>query len=369
MIASTRIPPLRILVTEYFCAGGGGARLPRGLLVEARAILQAALEDFGALRGARVLTLRRPGLALGLPAPHEARAVRPGGLAAAFRRALEEADAALVVAPERDAVLLRLTRIVERAGVLNLGCASGAVRIASDKWLTHRALVRAGVAQPRTALLSARSGRARLWTGERALRRPAAGWIVKPLDGYACMGLRAVPPGGDLRAAARAAARHTRRRRLLLQERLFGIDASVSLVGDGERAIPLVLNGQRLARTERAGRAEAFEYAGGFAPLPHPHARAALRAAARAAEAIPGLRGYFGADLVLGRQGPAVVDVNPRLTTSYLLLRRLAGENPARWILDAAARRRLPAQAPLRRRAEISIRCPTSSAGTSAAST
>lgn len=409
MSAGAHLPasPLHILIVEYFCAGGGGRRLPPGLLREAHAILSGALADFSALAGVRLLTLRRPGLALHLPAPHEERVVEPARFAAAFRSAVRDADAALVVAPEADGALLRLTRQVEASGVFNLGSTSSAVRTASDKWRTYRALERAGVPQPASILIPARGRlgprlRERLAGLERggpggvaprggvgeALQRgvgalsrgPGAGdrWIVKPLDGYACLGIRPVGAGGargagrlergvalsraSLDAARCGARRHTRRARLLLQERRLGADASVSLIGDGRRARAVCLNAQHLRKGER------FEYLGSTAPLAHPQAEAALAAARRAARAIRGLRGFFGVDLVLERDGVSVVDVNPRLTTSYLLLRRVTGTNPAALILSAALRGELPRGVRLRGRAEVSIECPTSSAGTSAAS-
>lgn len=43
------------------------------------------------------------------------------------------------------------------------------------------------------------------------------------------------------------------------------------------------------------------------------------------AEAIPGLEGLFGIDILLTAEGPVVVEVNPRLTTAYAGLRRALG--------------------------------------------
>ncbi len=53
---------------------------------------------------------------------------------------------------------------------------------------------------------------------------------------------------------------------------------------------------------------------------------------------VPGLRGWVGVDLVLPDDGPpVVVEINPRLTTSYLGYRRLTGTNLAeRWLRGAA---------------------------------
>jgi predicted ATP-grasp superfamily ATP-dependent carboligase len=51
--------------------------------------------------------------------------------------------------------------------------------------------------------------------------------------------------------------------------------------------------------------------------------------------AIAGLWGYFGVDLVVSDSGPVVVDVNPRLTTSYAGLRSGLGINAADMVLSA----------------------------------
>ncbi|MEE9219636.1 MAG: ATP-grasp domain-containing protein, partial [Acidobacteriota bacterium] len=266
----------RILVVEYFCAGGGAGGGESALLPEARTMAAAVLEDFARLPGVRVLTLHRPEIPFHLPAPHEARAVGRSGFGAAFGRALRACDAALVVAPERGRILERLTRSIECAGVVNLGASSAAVRIASDKWSTYRVLARAGVPQPPTICIAACGTvdpelvERRLNRGASTLvverRRPSlrrSRWILKPLDGYACLGLRAVDAGSDLGAAMRGVRTQTRRARILLQQECSGVDASVSLIGDGRHAVPICLNRQIISREGT------FEYSGGVVPLEH----------------------------------------------------------------------------------------------------
>ena len=53
------------------------------------------------------------------------------------------------------------------------------------------------------------------------------------------------------------------------------------------------------------------------------------------AAAIPGLAGYVGVDFVLTPAGPVVLEVNPRLTSSYCGLSRALGRNVAAEILRA----------------------------------
>ena len=70
--------------------------------------------------------------------------------------------------------------------------------------------------------------------------------------------------------------------------------------------------------------------------LPRDDARAGtLRAWAQAlADAIPGLGGYVGVDLVWHAQrGPVLIEVNPRVTMSYVGLSAALGRNLAADVL------------------------------------
>ena len=77
-------------------------------------------------------------------------------------------------------------------------------------------------------------------------------------------------------------------------------------------------------------------YEGGELPLPAALATRATSLAQRAVAAVPGLFGYVGVDLVLGNEADFVIEINPRLTTSYVGLRRLARFNVAGEMLRIA---------------------------------
>ena len=67
-----------------------------------------------------------------------------------------------------------------------------------------------------------------------------------------------------------------------------------------------------------------------------------MKAAEKAAEATNGLRGYVGVDMILTDEEPVIMEVNPRLTVSYVGLRKTANFNPAEAIINAVTGRRLP---------------------------
>ena len=119
---------------------------------------------------------------------------------------------------------------------------------------------------------------------------------------------------------------------MLLQKFVRGTHASVSLVADGrQRAVALAVNGQTIRGSH------SFSYRGGETPLRHRHAARAADLAVAACQAIPGLRGYVGVDVVLSEAGAVVIEINPRLTTAYVGLRQVVEQNVAALIVDACA--------------------------------
>jgi len=50
-------------------------------------------------------------------------------------------------------------------------------------------------------------------------------------------------------------------------------------------------------------------------------------------QALPGLRGLVGVDYIQTKDGPVVLEINPRATTSYAGLRAAMAQNPLRcWL-------------------------------------
>ena len=77
-------------------------------------------------------------------------------------------------------------------------------------------------------------------------------------------------------------------------------------------------------------------YIGSRYPLPADIATRATALAERAARSLPPTGGYFGIDIVVADAGPdhdTVIEVNPRLTTSYVKLREIVTTNLAEMML------------------------------------
>ena len=325
---------MRILVHEFASGGGlAGRPVPPALAREGSAMLTALVTDLAVLPGHEIVATSDPRYRLKVPSVVEVVTLRRSG-ALPFPRYLDSllarVDAAWLIAPETDRCLERLAARVERKGIALLGSGAAAIRVASDKARLARLLERKNVPYPRTRSLAFKSPE-RAWTSTLKTIVDAVGYpmVTKPRRGAGCESVWLVRNARELREAVRAFRATIGAERLVVQEYVSGLAASVSLLADGRRAVALAVNAQCV----RAGRP--FAYQGGSTPLDHPLARQAASAAERACAAVPGLRGYIGVDVMLSDAGAVVLEINPRLTTAYLGVREAVGENVAELALAA----------------------------------
>jgi tyramine---L-glutamate ligase len=310
---------MRIFVYEHLCAGGATGTAA-SLAVEGWAMLAALLVDFGRVPGVVIDTMLgrgvpRAGLTLSAGVVYDFLMVG-GSEEIPFRRLAGAADWTLVVAPEFDDILANRLRWVEEAGGRSLNSTPDAVQLAGDKLRLASRLRERGVPTPATVAWPAAA--------------PSFPAVCKPRCGAGSQATFLVRNEDELRHAANAAMDERGwANDLIVQPFIPGEAVSVSfLIGPGRRlAMPAAA--QHLSTDGR------FRYLGGSLPLdPQRNARA-TRLAVRAVDAVEGLAGYVGADLMLGTtdDGDAVIEINPRLTTSYVGLRALARFNLAEALL------------------------------------
>jgi predicted ATP-grasp superfamily ATP-dependent carboligase len=293
-------------------------------------MLEAVLADFQAWGAVQTVTTHDRRLARRPRGADVVVDVGPGSYETVLADLLTSCEAALVIAPEADGVLTRLSALVEAAGVFLLGSRPMAVAVATDKGACYEHFRAAGLPTPETR----RVHRADLLPEAARFGFPL---VVKPVDGVGCEGVCWVGSLEELVAAHELLTRPTRQEEILLQRFVPGDPASVSLlVTDDGRIRPLSLNGQRVVP------GCPFTYRGGVVPLDHPLAARALEVAEAAVRQVPGLRGYVGVDLVLADGEAWLMEINPRLTTSYIGLRRVVTCNLARAIWEACRAGRLP---------------------------
>jgi predicted ATP-grasp superfamily ATP-dependent carboligase len=128
-------------------------------------------------------------------------------------------------------------------------------------------------------------------------------------------------------------------KRFIVQEFIEGERVSVSLLSTGKKALAVSLNKQNMVI---AGPDKLSSYEGGIVPIEHPRRHDAFAVAEKVVELFPGLRGYDGVDLILTENAVFVVDVNPRLTTSFVGLHKIANFNVAEALVNSVLFGKLP---------------------------
>ena len=237
-------------------------------------------------------------------------------VSAVWREGMRQADASWIIAPETGGILSALNGLALAQGDL-IGCAPAVVDRMADKFETFRALSAAGITTLPTI-------RATSWPAASPATVTGA-WVVKPDDGVGCEGVRYFP---DTSALQDWLAQHATSR-YLIQPYQPGEAASLSMVCRQGRACLLSCNRQQVQIKDGV-----FHYSGSTVNA-LTHRWDSFEALAQdIAAAFPGLHGYVGVDVIVAGEVLYVVEINPRLTTSYAGLHASLGCNPARLILD-----------------------------------
>lgn len=305
---------MKVFVFEHLCSGcAADDDLSPQLTPMGSAMLSAVVADFQAL-GAQVSTVLDHRINLSLDGVQVIRAASASQGRMMFETLAGQADTTLVIAPESDGLLAYWIELLESQGRPHCNSSLEATRNSSDKLALYAHLEHAGVPTPVTQVYSNQV-------------MPAFPAIVKPRRGagsewtFLCQNandLQAIPSWEDW----------------IVQPYVKGLPASCSLIVREGVATPLRMGLQVIEGSKR------LHYGGGSMSGDYAD-RCEL--ARQAALAIPGLSGFVGVDMILGEdptgQDDVVIEINPRVTMSYLGLRMLCEDN----LLEAVLGLRDPA--------------------------
>lgn len=335
---------MRVLVYEYVSGGGYTHQaIPPSILAEGFAMLRCVSADLKAA-GHQVTVLLDERISRFNPpldadcTIHVSSGVLPQEI---ISTTAANNDAILIIAPETEQILQKLVKVVEQTGKTSLNCTSDAIATFSGKAQLTDYLQKNGYSTPKTLILETGKVPEDLKVAITSqLNFPL---VFKPLDGTSCNAISRVKTAQEIEAAIQKIKNQSSCSRFIVQEYVTGLAASVSLISNGEKAVAVSLNKQQITLQGPDG--ESF-YEGGCVPLEHPLKARALSVAEHLVESFPGLRGYVGVDVVLADDGVYVVDVNPRVTTSYVGLHATSAFNLAEAIVEAVTLTKLPEKCP-----------------------
>lgn len=297
-----------VFVYEFCCATGLGrdeSDPAHSLYREGRAMRDAVADDFRRLPGVEVITVDDLS-----PAVEESVVIG----------ATEQSDTAVLIAPEFDYCLELRCGWVRSTGKRLLNADANAIRATKDKLTLSEIWERAGVPTPFTK-------RTVHWPTDRL---PA---VIKRQDGAGSDYIFVVKSRHDLLTMHPDLA-DDEPHPTIAQDFISGRPASVAFLIGPRETVPLLPTFQVLSDDGR------FQYFGGELPIRPDLAERAISLGRRAVDCVPGLRGYVGVDLILGDAADGsrdyAIEINPRLTTSYVGLRHLADFNLAGAMLAVA---------------------------------
>lgn len=301
---------------EYITGGGfAGQALPASLAAEGGMMLQALLAELKCLDGIQLCVPLDARCDMpNLLSDHEAITVSPDrDVTGLLANLLNEADLFWPIAPESDGILQGLAELAADANVEVLLSHPTALAICANKYATYQALRMQAIPLVETRLL----GDGVVGLGENI--------VVKMADGVGCMD-SFVLSAEQLPATV---AELSEPQRYVLQPYIQGRAASLSCLFRHGQAWLICYNHQQIVLEK--GR---FSLQGCLVNVQTDKRDFYQELVSRIAVAMPGLWGYIGIDIIENaEQGSLVLEINPRLTSSYTGIRQATGINVAEQVL------------------------------------
>lgn len=315
---------MRSVFVYEFITGGGCWRLdsepPVGsLLAEGTAMRDSLAKDLAAIDSVDEILLFHDSRLPRPELPKQRLVEIPGSCELGIELVRFPNRQTILIAPEFDRQLLKLIYLVGE-GILSSPSAA-VVELCSNKQDTCDHLRARGIPAPQGISFQEIPNLFdwKFW--------PA---VLKPTDGCGSQGVQIIESFEELNAVDLRSNTGWR-----LERFHPGLPVSVSLLAGPRGFIALQPCTQHLSDDGR------FTYQGGSTPLPVHLAERAKELAIAAAASLPLTKGYLGIDIVLGSaengSQDVVIEINPRLTTSYLGLRQACEQNLAEAMLKWAA--------------------------------
>ena len=244
-----------------------------------------------------------------------------------WTNAILQADAVWVIAPETDGILLKFATLTKQLGKIWLGCDIETIDMCGDKLKTAGFLQKNGVPVPTFTIATFL---AYLVKNPNILWKNNQRYVCKPRFGAGCEDTVVFSSLLKILRFMRAGREQSHIIQLFIQ----GAAASFNMLCVDAKVILLSCNEQKIVDTVGV-----LAYKGcvvnGFSQHRQGFEMAALVLAAR----LPGLQGFVGVDVVIGRNHKGhdtlyIIEINPRLTTSYAGLRQSIKQNPVKLYLE-----------------------------------
>lgn len=302
---------MKILVFEYITGGGFNKQeLPDSLVGEGSLMLNALLDNLIRLNNHEITVMLdwRLNDSISMTGINTV-IIRPEHDAAEeFSRLVKQSDLVWPIAPEFDAILQNLCQTVASLGKILLTSPATVVAIAGNKFKTYELLNRHHIATVPTRMLEED-----FFPGE---------WMIKPVDGVGCADSYVITNRQDFERMA------TRKGSYIIQPHLQGAKTSLSCLFKRGCGWLVCANLQRFELINQQ------YHLADIVVNHHPDLGSYQQLIDKIARALPEFWGYVGIDLIETVEQTWVLEINSRLTTSFVGIYDALGINVAEVVLQ-----------------------------------
>jgi predicted ATP-grasp superfamily ATP-dependent carboligase len=317
---------MNVFVYEHITSGALiNESLPASLAHEGNQMLAAIVHDMALLKDIKLLILRdsrlEPLSEINICAGYQCIVIdNERAFKQHYTDSVKEADAVIIIAPETDELLQNLQQSVLNHNTLLLGCRPTATHICSDKIICYQQLLSNNVVTPHT--ISANE-----WSQNSF--NSSTGFVVKPLAGAGCIDTLFFADSSAVTTYLTSSSLDLNK--IIIQAYIEGNAISLSILCDDQASRVLAINQQHIQLKDGQ-----LSFQGctvnGTTEIQF-NLNQATTIADKTHHAIPGLWGFIGIDLIVTDNESYVVDINPRITTSYVGLHQSLNVNPAQLLL------------------------------------
>lgn len=225
---------------------------------------------------------------------------------------LNEHDYFLIIAPETNNLLYQITKILENKNLNNIGCSSNCIKKTANKWLLHNNLKNTSIKLAESYLIG---------ENELDLDRKFFPAVIKTKYS-AGSELKIVKSKKDFKNLNIKDYKGQ-----IIQKIINGIPGSLSIAANSKKMKILSFNKQII-------NPDNFSYLGSIINYKFPEDKKINQLTKIIKQKYPNLNGYFGIDFIFNEKEVYLLEINPRITSSYIGLAQIS--NPAKTILDLA---------------------------------
>ena len=334
----------QVFIFEFICGGGfNKTSIPTSLLCEGFGMLRSIISDFKSLNFS-ITTILDSRIFFLSPLLKVDEVIQVGAKdnhLKLFEKYVNKANYIFIIAPEFSNILYNLTKIAKNSNKTILSVNLEGIKLGTSKFKTYMFFKNCNINTPKTYLIPFKNGEIDpkfILHKLKELKQPI---IIKPVDGVGAESILYFENSNELNEFLLSRNQYIDPERYyILQEYIKGDDLSASLIGTGlnlnykvKSPIILSINTQFLLLGSFNRKSEYF---GGSTPAEsYQEIYENLKVIINHSD-FSKIKGYYGIDFIRKENKLIyLLEINPRLTTSYIGLRNTINFNPVELMLNS----------------------------------